>query len=487
MNRVMRVILIVAVCLRVASAVYQGDSVVPLPGTYDQVSYHELAVRVLEGHGFSFGTGWWPATRAGEPTAHWSFLYVLYLAAVYAAVGIHPLVARLLQAVLAGLLQPWLTWRLGSRFFGERVGLIGAGIAAVYAYFVYYAGSLITETFYLVAILWALDRATTMAAKPAGSIRVGSWVHLGLALGCTVLLRQVFLFMVPLVLLYLGWQLAWKPGISSGGLKRFARGGAVSLLVIGFMIVPWTVRNYRAFDRLVLLNTNAGFAFFWGNHPIHGYFFIPILPGAESGSGTPGYGDLIPDDLRHLSEAALDQALMQRGIGFVLADPVRYLVLSASRAVEYFKFWPTPDSGLVSNLSRVGSFGVCLPFMLAGLVLSLARFRPVGALPGGGVNGCSATGNRKGSSSLADHEGRSREGTVLLLGLAGAYTLLHLGTWALVRYRVPVDALTILFAAVAMSRAYELLGPRLNLSEINRPTAKVGAFTKGMSCERPNR
>src|SRR5207244_2379820 len=122
----------------------------------------------------------------------------------------------------------------------------------------------------------------------------------------------------------------------------------------------WTIRNYQAFGRFVLLNTNAGYAFFWGNHPIHGMNFISILP-------EKTYHDLIPPELGSLSEAELESALMQRGIGFVKDDPIRYAVLSLSRTKDYFEFWPSPDSGVLSNVSRVLSFGLYLPFMVYGV------------------------------------------------------------------------------------------------------------------------
>jgi hypothetical protein len=42
-------------------------------------------------------------TAAGAPTAQWSFLYTLYLVVVYGLFGIHPLEARLIQAVIVGI------------------------------------------------------------------------------------------------------------------------------------------------------------------------------------------------------------------------------------------------------------------------------------------------------------------------------------------------------------------------------------------------
>ena len=88
-----------------------------LPSIADQLSYHSLALRWLGGHGFTFADNWWPATRAGEPTAHWSYLYTLYLAVVYAVFGPNPLAARLIQAILGGLLMPWLVYRITNQVF----------------------------------------------------------------------------------------------------------------------------------------------------------------------------------------------------------------------------------------------------------------------------------------------------------------------------------------------------------------------------------
>ena len=44
-------IMVVAVLTRSLAALWMGDRVEVLPGIYDQVSYHTLAQRLLEGHG----------------------------------------------------------------------------------------------------------------------------------------------------------------------------------------------------------------------------------------------------------------------------------------------------------------------------------------------------------------------------------------------------------------------------------------------------
>ncbi len=391
------VILAVAALTRLGAAVYMGDRVEPLPGIYDQLSYDALARSLLAGHGYSFDRAWWPATAPNQPTSFWSFLYPLYLAGTYTLFGPHPLAARIIQGLLLGPLTAWLLYRLGRRLFSPTVGLVAAAISSFYIYFAYYDAALMTESVYIAAILGAMVLTVEIAERPSW----GKWLALGLVLGVATLQRQVVLLFLPFLL---GWLL-WA------GRKRFRWWSILApLLILMLTLLPWTVRNYTIFHRFVLLNTNAGFAFYWANHPIYGTNFALL-----SGEG-PSYQDLIPTELRSLNEADMDSALLRRGIGFVWEDPGRYVLLSLSRIPEYFKFWPSPESSTISNISRVGSFGIFLPFMLYGLVLSIRRWRAY----------------------------------ILPYLFIVVYSGIHVLSWVMIRYRLPVDAVLIPFAGLAI-------------------------------------
>lgn len=425
-------ILALAVLLRLGAAFYVGDTVEALPGTADQLSYHHLALRLLGGHGFTFGEPWWPLTAAGAPTAHWSYLYTFYLALVYLLFGPHPLAARLIQAALVGLLQPYLAFWLGRRVFSVKVGLFAAALTAIYPYFVYYAATLMTEPFYITAILAALSFAILLnqaLQSEAGADRrqtLSYALALGVTLSVTVLLRQLFLLFVPVMFLWIWMANRWR--ISRRLLVSALTSGAVLIL----FILPFTIYNYQRFQRFVLLNTNAGFAFFWANHPIYGSRFIPILP-PEMGS----YGDLIPQELRKLDEAALDQALLREALGFIGQDPARYVRLSISRIPAFFMFWPSADSDLISNVARAGGFGLLLPFIVYGLGRAFVPKPPV----------------QRFSLGLPSN---------LLLLFVLFYTLIHLLSWALVRYRLPVDAVFMIYAGLAFTDLSERLGLKLD-------------------------
>lgn len=414
-------ILAVGVCLRVASALYQGNTVEPLPGLHDQVSYDALARRVAAGEGFTFAVNWWPATRAGEPTAHWSYLYTLFLTLVYKLLAGNVLVARLIQAVGVGILHPWLAFRLARRMGGPDAGLAAALVAAVYSYFVYYGGALMTESFYIVAVLWVLDSALLIAAaaEPSRSL----WLRLGVATACAVLLRQVFLLAVPFLFGWLVWTAVRRNRQSA---SRSWRGLAGSTAILLLALLPWTIRNQIAFGTFSLLNSSAGFALYWANHPLHGDRFVPILP-----ADGPSYADLLPPEVLAMNEVQMERTLMRLALHDSAANPGRIARLSLSRMSEYFRFWPAGASMTGSDLIRLASFGLLFPFALAGIAI-----------------GCRRTSTARAQAGL------DRFSVEILLLFCALYTVIHLLSWTLIRYRLPVDAALAIFAAISLSAGF---------------------------------
>ncbi len=448
-------IIFVSVILRIGAALLLGNDISSLPGVADQISYNSLSVRFIQGFGFTFDRLWWPLTRANQPTAHWSYLYTFYLAAIYSIFGVNPIVARLVQAVIGGILMPFLVFRVsqsvfqpkitsptslvkidfdsGPNFYARIISLVSALWVALYGYFIYYAAALITETYYITGILWCLDCVLRIRNQAQNEILHGNnvkfilWLELGLSIGFTVLLRQVFLLFLPFLYFWLIWvfyrHIKTNQSNSKIEYKKLIYGGIISVVIIVLLILPITIFNYTQFHRFVLLNTNSGYAFFWSNHPVHNEKFIPIFtPEMES------YQELIPPQLIELDEAAMDQELLKLGFGFVLQDPLRYIKLSMSRIPAYFEFWPKATSSFPSNLTRVLSFGIALPFIILGILFWGIKTREEYYFLSPGV---------------------------LLLVFMIIYTLIHLLSWALIRYRLPVDTIGLVFAAYGIVGIYQ--------------------------------
>jgi hypothetical protein len=120
--------------------------------------------------------------------------------------------------------------------------------------------------------------------------------------------------------------------------------------------------------------------------------------------------------LRGLSEPAEDRALLREGLGFIVAEPARFLLLSLNRTKDYFWFMPSEQSSVISNLARLLSFPLYIPFFLYGLFLSR----------------------------------RYWQACVPLYLYVLFDTSLCLISWAAPRYRLPSDAVMMAFAGLAM-------------------------------------
>ncbi len=405
-RRWLYVILILSVLVRVAVALYLGNLVDAPPLLTDQRSYHALGERLLNGHGYSFDRAWYPFTLPDTPTAHWSFLYSLFVAVVYGVLGPNPLAVRLVQAVIGGVLLPWMVFRLSRRLWPNRaaVALISAALAGAYGYFVLHAATLMTETFFIILLLWSLEIGLRLGEqlRESGSASVRDLLFLGLSLGLAALVRQSILPWVPVMLAWLMWQSLGRTGF----LDAIAR-LVVPLLVLGALILPWTVRNYWVYGEFLLLNSNTGYAMYSAQHPMHGTRFSEF-------AAAP-----LPTDLSWGNEALMDRELLQRGLAFIRDEPIRYVRLCIDRVRAYFEFWPSAGTSLLHNLARVGSYGFLLPCIVWGLV----------------------RGSREHVYDVS---------AWLLLGFVIVYTMIHVATWAMVRYRLPIDAVLLPWAGLGV-------------------------------------
>ncbi len=398
-------IFFIAIVFRLGVAAYLGNST---PPAKDETSYSRLAIRLVDGHGYSFEEPWYPGfVPADTPTAHWSFLYTAFVSGVYQIAGIHPLAVRLLSAVLSGILMPWMLYRLSRRIWPEweQLALLTATLGAIYAYFILYGAMLQTEAFFIVAVVWSLERSLALLNGLTNRVNSTELLltasGLGVSLGLATLLRQSILPWAVVLFVLLLW---------SGWRHKHLRQVVVSLLLAGVIllafILPFTVRNYIVYDDFLLLNSNAGYAMYSAQHPMHGTSF-------QAFAAAP-----LPIDLDPMpqNEAQWDRTLLREGFQFILANPGRYLLLSISRMADFFMFWPATETSLINNIGRVFSFAFFFPFMIYGLWLSRIDWPRYW----------------------------------LLYTFIAFYSLLHILTWAMIRYRLPVDAILLLFAALSI-------------------------------------
>jgi 4-amino-4-deoxy-L-arabinose transferase-like glycosyltransferase len=229
--------------LRVAYVLLLADDVT---GSGDYHFYHGVANLLAEGHGFSDPFAFVAEHGVEHPTATHPPLWpaLLSLASLAGATGE---VSHKLVGCLVGAAVIVAVGMLGRRIGGPRLGLIAAALAAVYPVLVTADGALMSEPLYGLFIALALLAAHTLLERPAP----GWAALLGAVVALAALTRSEALLLLPLLLAPAALS---GPGPGRARWLRLAAGVGACLLVLA----PWTLRNWSAFDRFVLISTNDG-------------------------------------------------------------------------------------------------------------------------------------------------------------------------------------------------------------------------------------
>jgi len=400
------------------------------------VSYEHgrIAANLLAGRGFTI-----EFLGAEGPTSQQAPYYPAFLAAVYGCFGVETpraiLAAQLIQC-LAGtglvLAVVWLA-RLLVPERPETGWLAGLG-AALYPTHVY-------MTTHLQVALWAALVLTLLLAVVVSPRWRATWKGSLLA-GC---LSGVLLLVEPILALALPvaaiafWSAeearSWRDRFRGPALARVATMAAVAALVIS----PWIVRNWLVHGELVFIKSTFGYAFWQGNNPISwGTDKVPkgsaehlrqdhdgTLAGIDRALWEARHETLYIDDVllkpdayrpfAGLSEPERSRLLGRRACEFIRTQPKRYARLCLQR-LRYFLLIDETNPK-ASNRLYQASTAAWLVLATVGLMVGARRWRRLWP-------------------------------TYAIFGLV---TLFHALVITSVRFRIPLEPMSFVWAAMAVA------------------------------------
>jgi len=380
--------------------------------------------------------------------------YPYFLALAYALSGGSYGAARVLQMAV-GLLSCVLAFMLGLRLFGARTGLVYAALMASYWVLVYFEGELLAPVL-LVFLGTALLLVLTVWAQTLKPLY--AW-GAGALLGLFALIRpNILLFGLVLP----AWL--WWVGRRSAGRRRILKSVAGFGFGVLVLVLPASLRNYRAAKDWVLISSNAGINLYIGNNPAADGLVAQELPGLGRFHTCYDYPALVRSveqrvgqPLRH---SQVSRWFARQALEFVRSNPGRFLALTGRKALLFWhpqEIAHNKEIGFERRRSRAlrvlavlpGGFARMLSLAVLGLGLCIGRPRS------GGADG-----------SAASRECVMPVVTLCLLFVA-FYFLSFLPFFMAARYRVPILPCLLLFAAVALVRFAEALAAR----RLNRAAA----------------
>jgi len=326
-------VLIVALALRLAWGISRDPHQLYFP---DSRQWNGIALNFLSGNGLIVDEG----TKALRPP-----VYSLFLSFIYFVFGRENLLAvRMIQALISSC-TCLIVYLLAKKLFNAATAKISMAACAVYPFFIYYSGAVLTETLFIFIL-------SLIMLFLSGRRFLWAGIFFGLGILCRPELI-VFLFLA------LAGMFIVLP--KKEALKR----AIVMAAITGAILFPWTLRNYRVFHAYVPLTTMSGYTFYEGNSPYNS-------------TGGPG-GALPFPDTRGMGEVEKDRFLRQEAMRAIRENPRRMPGLLWSKFKRLWNVRLNTDNpefaSRLTVLASMISFTPVLILFVIGLVVSWGRRR----------------------------------------------------------------------------------------------------------------
>ena len=265
------------------------------------------------------------------PSAHAGPLYPAIMAVFYAVAGHRPEWVCYLH-VVCDIAAAFCIYLVGARLFHPWIGAFAAAALFLYPAYWTYDPRIRNEsllTCLLSAWLWAMVVCRS-------STRMSSFVGAGLLAGLTILCKPVTMV--------LAIALIGLVCLATGSVRVKAARASAYLVACLLVVLPWTMRNYQAFDQVIPVSAGVGAGLWMGSDPLsRGSWPMPNAMEAQIWESA----GITPLPYAHaMYEVSTDRFLRAKGWARITAEPVRYLWLSLRRA---FDFWIGNSFYLVSS------------------------------------------------------------------------------------------------------------------------------------------
>ena len=311
----------------------------------DQLGYDNFALQMLGGF------NWLAVPTSIRPPG-----YPAFLAGIYWIFGHNYDAVRFIQVIISSV-SVLLIFYLAREIFGRKIAFLSALWSAFYPFFSRYVELILRETlsvFLMLLLVISLHRV----------YRKSNFKNLILSVIPFTLLVHTnakYLFYLPFIFVWM-----W---VTCSGKRIAVMNYAVFFILLLATMVPWTVRNYVAYDRFVLINAHC-----WDRK----------IPAASGRVRLFARG--IERTVKGGEDSDYHKGLMKN-----LKSRTETLSLAFSKVFWQFeRFWricrfkggPDPALGglfnkkwaLIHNLARIVFLGSLLPFFLVGLVQCVRKW-----------------------------------------------------------------------------------------------------------------
>ena len=399
-------------------------------------AYSYLQGRLMaEGHPFVDSATWYRTggTRfvdsAGDPPLYAMFLGLL------SKLGLTSGTAQRLACALLGVAGVVLLAMVARRVGGRRAGIVAGVLAAIYPLLWINDGMLLSESLYLPLVALSLLAAYRFWQRPG-------WVDAGLlggAIALAALTRAEALLLFAVLVIPLLW------GMRELTLGRRALLAIVSWAVGALLILPWFAYNLSRFEEPVFMTSQTGAVLSAANCDTTFYGdFIGYYANCYDEYVAAGRAEW--PDVDGLDESQRDRYSSEAALAYIKEHKSRLPVVAAARVARMFDLY---------NPEMLGTQDYCTPELGCHAEPLGQNVRLNWMVEGRGVWPTRLGFLMYWALLLAAVPGfvvlvRRRIPVSPLLAMPVVITVTAAMTFGITRYRVPVDAMLVVAAAVAI-------------------------------------
>ncbi len=374
--------------------------------------------------------------------------YPCFLAAIYSIFGDNKFFVVYVFQSFLNTLTVYYIYRISRLLLDRNTAIAALLWSGFNIFFIWNVRTILRETLVCFLLIFSFFHLWLVFTKPNGDwLKNGNfWLFVA---GFTFLLHTDprYFFYLPFLLILFAVYLGFY-----SGLKQYIW----FIVITGCLLVPWTVRNYLAYDALVLVNTRtldlrpkSERKNTWEKRRLSPLTDVGEIRHAEVNTNYPSEDEriLVKQGLNPNQRGEEEIAAIQKDIypvsGFWERKVFWFLEFwrIARFSADYFPFPDARFQGRWSfrhNLAGILCLGVLLPFMLVGIFHMIKE--------------------------------RNRA-LVFLVFPIFVQTLLHVLLWGRYRYRVPIDGFIIILGCYGITETYD----RIKKTEFGKIISKLRA------------
>lgn len=337
---------------------------------------------------------------------------------VFYLVGHYPVLARLGQAAVSTA-TAWALGLCAREWTGSKLaGRISLAIAAVYPFFIYYSGTLLSESLYVACLTAGMLELGRAVRGPRGVLPAAK---AGLWLGAAALARAEGAFI---------WAVLWALGAAAAARRVWPwKSWAVAAACWALPILGWCARNKATAGRFAL-------DLHGGRTLLHGTMFFELNEMDTAYAEEALQREAWYQEAQALPEGERDALFKAKAFAFMRENPWRTLSQWRRKFVNFWRFYPRTDKVYADDDKSRPAAGMDRTLLTAVSLL----FEPWLIL--GGIIGLAL---------LTRSEPAAFAMPLFVLGTMG----IHLISVSQMRYRLPATPWLILGAAWLIARRLE--------------------------------